>query len=82
MGHHPVDAQQTFEGDWELLVKADGKELLKTIVGKEAAKDSWMEIVVDLTDYAGKTVKLELVNQSNNWAWEAAYWGKIKLISK
>ena len=71
-------------GDWELLVKADGKELFKTVVDKETAiaeYSGWMDVDVDLTDYAGKTVKLELVNQANGWAWEAAYWAQIELIS-
>ncbi len=61
--------------DWELVVKADGKELLKqTIVG------GWTDVSVDLTPFAGKTVKLELLNQPNGWSFEAAYWGEIKLV--
>jgi len=76
VGHHP-------QGDWTLIVKADNKELLNTLVGEETAtKDRWMDISIDLTAYAGKTINLQLVNQPNGWAWEAAYWDQIKLISK
>jgi hypothetical protein len=75
VGHHS-------QGDWEFFIRIDGQELYKTIVGKKTAKDGWMDVEVDLTDYAGKTVKLELFNKANNWAWEAGYWGKIELISK
>jgi hypothetical protein len=75
IGHHP-------QGDWTLLVKADGKELLKTPVGKETAKDGWMETEVDLSEYAGKEVNLELVNQPTGWVFEAGYWAEIKLVSK
>jgi len=75
VGHHP-------QGDWTLIVKANGKELLNTLVGEETAKDRWMDISVDLTAYAGKTINLQLVNQPNGWAWEAAYWDQIKLVSK
>ena len=75
VGHHP-------EGDWTLLVKADGKELLRTSVGKETAENGWMQTDVDLSDYAGKEVKLELVNKASDWKFEAAYWAKIELISE
>ena len=75
IGHHP-------QGDWTLLVKADGKELLKTPVGKETAKDGWMETEVDLSEYAGKEVNLELVNQPTGWVFEAGYWAEIKLVSE
>jgi hypothetical protein len=75
VGHYP-------QGDWTLIVKADGKVLLNTSVGKETARNGWMETGVNLSAYAGKEVKLELVNQPSDWAWEAGYWAKIELISK
>jgi hypothetical protein len=75
VGHHP-------EGDWTLLVKADGKELLKTSVGKETAENGWMQTDVALSAYAGKEIKLELVNKASDWKFEAAYWSKIELISE
>jgi len=74
VGHHP-------DGDWTLIVKADGEELLNTPVGKETARDGWMPASVDLTPYAGREVKLELVNQPSGWAYEAGYWAKIGLTS-
>jgi len=75
VGHHP-------DGDWTLLVKADGKELLKTSVGKETAENGWMQTDVDISAYAGKEIKLELVNQPSDWQWEAGYWAGIEIISK
>jgi len=75
VGHHP-------DGDWTLLVKANGKELLKRTVGKETAEKGWMQTDVDLSDYAGKEIKLELVNYASDWQWEAGYWAGIELISK
>ncbi|UCG46110.1 MAG: ADP-ribosylglycohydrolase family protein [Phycisphaerales bacterium] len=73
VGHHP-------EGDWTLIVKADDKELLNTTVGKETAKDGWMEAEVDLSKYGGKEVKLELLNQPSGWSYEAGYWARIELV--
>ncbi len=75
VGHHP-------EGDWTLLVKANGKELLRKTVGEDAATDGWVELSVDLSAYAGKSVSLELVNQPSGWSWEAGYWAEISLQSK
>jgi hypothetical protein len=75
VGHHP-------DGDWTLLVKADGKELLKKTVGRETAEKGWMQADVALSGYAGKEIKLELVNQPSDWKFEAAYWAKIELISE
>jgi hypothetical protein len=75
VGHHQ-------QGDWALLVKADGKELLRTSVGKETAENGWMQADVALSAYAGKEIKLELVNKASDWKFEAAYWAKIELISE
>ena len=70
VGHHP-------QGDWVLVVRADGKELLKTTVGKETAKEGWLQTSVDLSGYAGKSVKVELLNQASGWSFEAGYWARI-----
>ena len=75
VGHDP-------KGDFTLIVKADGKELLQKSVGKETAPGGWMEVVVELTPYAGKGVNVELINQPSGWSWEAAYWAKIAVESK
>ncbi|MBN2270514.1 MAG: ADP-ribosylglycohydrolase family protein [Sedimentisphaerales bacterium] len=75
VGHHP-------EGDWVLIVKADGKELLKKTIGPESAKDLWTDIEVDLSQYAGREVKLELINQPSEWKFEAGYWAKIELVRR
>jgi hypothetical protein len=75
VGHDP-------KGDWTLIVKADGKQVYGQPVDKATAAGGWMEVVVDLSPYAGKKVKLELVNQADGWAFEAAYWAKIELESR
>jgi len=75
VGHDP-------KGDFDLLVKADGKQLLKKSVGKDTAEKGWMDVKVDLSDFAGKTIALELVNQPSGWSWEAAYWAEITIESE
>ncbi|OHB68486.1 MAG: hypothetical protein A2V70_09170 [Planctomycetes bacterium RBG_13_63_9] len=69
-------------GDWVLLVNADGKKLLEKQIQPATVKDGWAEIEVDLSDFAGKSVLLELVNQANGWSFEAAYWAQIALESR
>jgi hypothetical protein len=75
VGHDP-------KGDWDLIVKVDGKGLLKESIGNDTAPGGWMEIMVDLSPYAGKQVKLDLVNQASGWSFEAAYWARIAVESK
>lgn len=71
------------KGDWDLIVKVEGEGILKQSVGKESAPGGWpggwTEVMVDLSPYAGKQVKLELVNQPSGWSFEAGYWAKIAL---
>lgn len=75
VGRHP-------EGDWTLVVNAGKKEILKTEISKENAPEGFMDITVDLSAYAGRTVSLELVNQPNGWAWEGAYWDRIEIVTR
>jgi hypothetical protein len=71
-------------GDFDLIVKADGKELVKkpVKVNSDAAKDKWLTEDVDLSSFAGKAVNLEVVNQPSGWSYEAAYWAEIKVVSE
>jgi putative membrane-bound dehydrogenase-like protein len=70
------------EGDWQLLVKANGETLLDTIVGPETTENGWAEFALDLSAYAGKPVKLELVNAATGWNYEFAYWGRAAVVSE
>lgn len=66
--------------DWILIVKADGKEIFKAPVGVGQNTKAWNPISVDLTSYAGKTVKIEILNQPNGWTCEAGYWNKLEIV--
>jgi hypothetical protein len=69
-------------GDWVLLVKADGQPLLEKSINQQATGGGWTTVEVDLSPFAGKQVKLELVNQADGWSWEAGYWAEIALDSR
>ncbi|MEP0843641.1 MAG: ADP-ribosylglycohydrolase family protein [Phycisphaerae bacterium] len=71
VGHHP-------EGDWTLIVTAD-RELLRKVIGPQSAPDGWTNIEVDLSEYAGQIITVQLINAANGWSYEAAYWGRIEI---
>jgi hypothetical protein len=72
VGHHP-------EGDWQLIVKADGEALFNESIGGEEA---WRDVAVDLSAFAGKTITLDLLNQPTGWRFEGGYWARIELRSE
>ncbi len=75
VGRHP-------EGDWLLIVTAGGKEVLRKPIDKQTAPDGWTVVEVDLCDFAGEKVKLELINQPTGWRYEAGYWADIRFTSQ
>jgi hypothetical protein len=76
VGHDP-------QGDFDLIVRANGQELLHKPVSKDTCADGhWLMEAVDLSSLAGQQVKLELVNQPTGWSYEAAYWAQISVVSE
>jgi len=69
-------------GDWTLIVRADGDQLLKKKISPETATGGWVELEVDLSKTAGKSVLLELVNEADGWSYEAGYWAEITIESR
>ena len=66
------------QGDFDLIVRANGQQLLRKPVSKKTATSGvWLNESLDLSRFAGKTVQLELVNQPTGWSFEAAYWAEI-----
>lgn len=76
VSHHP-------HGDWQLRVLADKKVLAKQIVGpKTVADDEWLDVTVDLSAFAGRSINLSVENRANNWSNEWAYWNKVTILSE
>jgi hypothetical protein len=67
------------QGDWVLIVKADGQLLLEKPINQQTTEGGWATVEVDLSGWAGKQVELELVNQPDGWSWEAGYWAEITI---
>lgn len=75
VGHDP-------QGNFDLIVRAEGRDLLRKPVSAATATDHWVTADIDLSSFAGKTITLELVNQPSGWSYEAAYWGEIAIQSR
>jgi hypothetical protein len=69
-------------GDWDLIVRANGEQLIRKTIGPDTTTLGWTEVEVDLSKFAGKRVKLELVNEPTEWRYEAAHWSKIAIVSE
>jgi len=69
-------------GDWDLIVKADGEPLFQKTIGPETTSVGWTGVNVNLSRFAGRTVKLELVNEPTGWHYEGAYWAEISILSE
>ncbi|HUT34855.1 MAG TPA: ADP-ribosylglycohydrolase family protein, partial [Planctomycetota bacterium] len=75
VGHDP-------RGDWELIVRADNREIVRKPVGKSTAYDGWMEARADLSAYGGRSVLVELLNAPSGWRFETGFWAKIDIVSE
>jgi hypothetical protein len=71
-------------GDFDLIVRVNGKELLRKPVNKQTTtNEPWLTQQVDLSPFAGKkAAKIELINQPSGWMYEAAYWAEIAITSE
>lgn len=77
-----IVAAHDTRGDWTLVVKANGRQITEDKIGPETAHEGWIELEIDLSGLAGESVALELVNQADDWRYEAAYWSEIAVESR
>jgi hypothetical protein len=72
VGHDP-------RGGYTFIVRANGTELYNW----DVVKEPWINVKVDLSEYAGKTITLELINKpSRFWSNEWAYFNQIAIESR
>ena len=75
VGHDP-------RGNWDLVVRADSREILRRPVGKATAYDGWLEARADLSAFGGKSILVELLNAPSGWEFETAFWADIAIVSE
>lgn len=67
-------------GDWQLVVRANKRQLLDTVVGMSTTDKGWLRREIDLSAFAGQRVQLEAINAANGWFFEFAYWGQLEVV--
>ncbi len=77
-----VDVAHDPRGDWRLVIRGNGERLADEMISRETCKDGWRTITADLTKFAGTEVKLDLLNQANDWSFEFGYWGGVRIVSE
>ena len=76
VSHHP-------HGDWQLRVSSDGQVLEDRIVSAETVgPDEWLDVIVDLSKFAGRRIPLSIENRANDWKNEWAYWNKVEIVTE
>lgn len=75
-----IDVSHDPRGDWRLLVKANGEQLVRQEVTAESCPDGWATVKVDLSKFAGREIKVELFNTATGWSYEFGYWGGLRWI--
>lgn len=90
--HLPADRPQVLDlrvshaanADWVLVVQANGQKIFEQLIDEPLTRPQrgFASLKVDLAPFAGKKVLLEVLNQSNNWSNEYAYWKRVALEDK
>ena len=72
------------QADWLLVVKVNGEIIHQELIDQKLTvpQRGWASIQVDLSRFAGQKVYLEVLNQSNNWSNEFAYWKRLAIVDK
>ena len=70
--------------DWQLVVKANGEVLHDQLIDEKLTQSQrgYASVRVSLSKFAGQKVYLEVLNQSNNWASEFAFWKRVALVEE
>ncbi len=69
-------------GDWLLVVAINGKTIHQSPIRRIDDQVVWSDIEVDVTEYAGQKVRLELQNRANDWSYEFGYWNAVEFFTE
>ncbi|MCA9037003.1 MAG: c-type cytochrome [Planctomycetaceae bacterium] len=69
-------------GDWQLVVRINGTDKLASIIRSPSAMNRWKDIEIDLSEYRGQTVRIELLNKANDWSYEFGYWNAVEMLAE
>jgi putative membrane-bound dehydrogenase-like protein len=77
-----VDVSRHPKGDWRLVAGGNGERLLDEMINEQSTKDGWASFKVDLSKFAGKDCKVQLLNQANDWSYEFGYFGRVEIVNE
>lgn len=77
-----LDVSHDPRGDWRLVIRGNGQRMADEMISRETCPGGWRTLTVDLSKFAGQELKLDLVNQANDWSWEFAYWGSARIVTE
>ena len=77
-----ISAGRYPEGDWQLIVRAAGQEVFRSMVDSNTAKEGWLDKEIDLSRFAGKNIIVEVLNEATGWHYEHAFWQRLEIIEK
>jgi hypothetical protein len=77
-----LDVSHDPRGDWRLVVRGNGQRMADEMISRESCPNNWRTITIDLSKFAGQELKLDLVNQANDWSWEYGYWGAARIVTE
>lgn len=77
-----IDASHDPQGDWLLVARANGQQIFKGDVSPKTCSKGWGTFKIDLSQFAGQEVALELQNVASGWSYEFGYWGDVQVISE
>lgn len=68
--------------DWQLVVKVNDAIIHEQLIDTKLTlpQRGYASIQVSLAKFAGQKVYLEVLNQSNNWSNEHAFWKRIEIV--
>lgn len=69
-------------GDWQMRVVVGRTVLIDEVVSYASAQDEWVDREIDLSEYGGTNVEIQLENRANGWNNEFGYWGKVEVVSE
>ena len=75
-----LDVSHDPRGDWRILIKANGEQVLRQDISAETCTDGWITVKVDLSKFAGREIQLELFNSPTGWSYEYGYWGGLRWV--
>lgn len=77
-----VSAGRYPEADWQLVVRAAGQELFRSMVDANTAKEGWLDRDVDLSRFAGQNIVVEVANEATGWNYEHGFWHRLEIVEQ